>query len=73
MRLTWKGDMKVHKDTLHSDKHMEGINMANHKLVILKKEVIQADTFLFLFFGVMTLFLIILLSPNQQVGVAQED
>ena len=26
MRLTWKGDMKVHKDTLHSDKHMEGIN-----------------------------------------------
>ena len=45
--------------------------MANHSLVILKKEVIKADTFLFVFFGVMTLFLIILLSPNNKVGVAQ--
>ena len=42
--------------------------MANHSLVIFKKEVIKADTFLVVFFGVMTLSIIII---NNQGGVAQ--
>ena len=42
--------------------------MANHSLVIFKKEVIKADTFLVVFCGVMTLLILII---NNQGGVAQ--
>ena len=41
--------------------------MANHTLVIFRKEVIKVDTFLALFMGAMTLFLM----THQQVGVSQ--
>ena len=44
--------------------------MANHSLVIFKKEVIKADTFLVVFVGVMTL-LILIINNQSPGGVAQ--